>query len=228
MNIGIYKITNTKNNKNYIGQSISLRERKSRHFKDLKNNKHPNRHLQAAYNKYGKDCFMFNVIEAWSSLEYITRQELTERELYYINKFDSAKKGYNQQEPNQDLTKFVTSEESKKLNQQNTKNKKELFVWKKSDFSFVGKFVSISEACNKLNIRKKSVYDSLAPNSKTKRKSVGGYLFTFTEDCPEKFKKTGPKARSIVIDEVEYSSFKEAAAILNIKEDTLRHRFRKK
>ncbi len=60
---GIYMILNLKNNKTYIGQSIDCRQRCISHRTKLNNNIHPNKHLQNAWNKYGKECFLFYVIE---------------------------------------------------------------------------------------------------------------------------------------------------------------------
>jgi group I intron endonuclease len=63
MNQGIYKITNSGNDHFYIGSSVNLTRRKSRHFSELRNNRHNNRHLQAAWNKYGEAAFTFAVVE---------------------------------------------------------------------------------------------------------------------------------------------------------------------
>lgn len=51
--IGIYCIENIINGKKYIGQSINLKDRLYGHKTKLKHNKHKNRHLQFAVNKYG-------------------------------------------------------------------------------------------------------------------------------------------------------------------------------
>ena len=47
---GIYCITNTSNNKIYIGQSIDIEKRFAGHQRDLSKNKHFNPHLQRSYN----------------------------------------------------------------------------------------------------------------------------------------------------------------------------------
>jgi group I intron endonuclease len=60
---GIYKIINVVNNKFYVGSAVDLKRRKSRHFSELRNNKHNNRHLQAAWVKYGEQVFVFVVVE---------------------------------------------------------------------------------------------------------------------------------------------------------------------
>ncbi len=63
MNQGIYKIINVVNNKFYVGSAVNLRKRKSRHFSELRTGKHRNRHLLAAWKKYGEQAFVFVVVE---------------------------------------------------------------------------------------------------------------------------------------------------------------------
>lgn len=59
---GIYRIKNIINNKSYVGQSKNLLDRKKQHFYYLRKNKHKNRHLQNAYNKYGEENFVFEIL----------------------------------------------------------------------------------------------------------------------------------------------------------------------
>lgn len=63
MNQGIYKIINAVNNKFYVGSTVNLRKRKARHFSELRTGKHKNRHLLAAWNKYGEQAFVFVAVE---------------------------------------------------------------------------------------------------------------------------------------------------------------------
>lgn len=60
---GIYKIINVINNKFYVGSAVDLKRRKTRHFSELRNGRHNNRHLQAAWVKYGEQAFVFVVVE---------------------------------------------------------------------------------------------------------------------------------------------------------------------
>jgi len=60
---GIYKIKNTINNNNYIGSAKNIKRRWDRHRCGLRNNKHENIILQRAWNKYGEENFVFEIIE---------------------------------------------------------------------------------------------------------------------------------------------------------------------
>jgi group I intron endonuclease len=60
---GIYKIINIVNNKFYVGSAVKLSRRRTRHFSELRTNRHNNAKLQAAWNKYGEAAFVFVVVE---------------------------------------------------------------------------------------------------------------------------------------------------------------------
>lgn len=61
---GIYLITNILNGKIYVGQaSVSFASRYYGHNYCLVNNCHRNKHLQHAWNKYGKDAFVFSIFK---------------------------------------------------------------------------------------------------------------------------------------------------------------------
>ena len=81
MTCGIYKITNIKNGKFYIGSSENIEGRWSGHISELKRGKHINKHLQYAWNKYGKESFIFEI------LEVVPREEasLMGREQFYLD-----------------------------------------------------------------------------------------------------------------------------------------------
>lgn len=59
--IGVYQISI--NNKIYIGSSNNITKRWWTHLNALKNGKHDNKHLQRAYNKYGREQLVFSVLE---------------------------------------------------------------------------------------------------------------------------------------------------------------------
>lgn len=87
--IGIYKITCTKTNKVYIGQSLNLELRKTSHFNNLKNNAHPNKDLQSDFNNYGDKVFNFEI------LTECNEELLNINEKYYIDKYSSLGELYN-------------------------------------------------------------------------------------------------------------------------------------
>lgn len=63
---GIYKIINVVNNKFYVGSAVDLKRRKARHFSELRTGKHNNRHLQAAWGKYGESAFVFVIVQEFA------------------------------------------------------------------------------------------------------------------------------------------------------------------
>lgn len=91
----IYKITNLKNNKIYIGQTVNFEERKRHHLEIpfRKNSKEKNKPLYRAMLKYGIENFTFKIIDKANSIE-----ELNEKEIFWIGFLDSTVdngKGYN-------------------------------------------------------------------------------------------------------------------------------------
>ena len=87
----IYKIENIINKKVYVGLTNNWKRRKARHFLDLKNNEHDNPHLQEAYNKYGKENFVFSIIGEFDC----TKDEIKDYESYYIKELKAYPDGYN-------------------------------------------------------------------------------------------------------------------------------------
>lgn len=78
---GIYMITCTANGKIYIGSAVNLSARWRDHCRCLRSNKHDNRHLQNAWDKYGKTSFKFTVLEKCSV------DLLLEREQIYLDEW---------------------------------------------------------------------------------------------------------------------------------------------
>lgn len=72
---GIYKIINVINNKFYVGSAVNFAKRKTKHWSLLRNNKHPNKHLQAAWIKYGEQAFVFVVVKEVSESDDILAAE---------------------------------------------------------------------------------------------------------------------------------------------------------
>ncbi len=83
---GIYRITNLINGKIYIGRSVNLKSRKSKHKTKISNTI-----ISRAIQKYGHDNFLFEVIE------YCEIDKLVEREGYYLDLLQPFREnnGYN-------------------------------------------------------------------------------------------------------------------------------------
>lgn len=67
--IAVYQIRNVISGSFYIGSSTNLYERWRTHRKKLRSQTHPNRHLQATWNKHGEDAFKFELIAEFESVE---------------------------------------------------------------------------------------------------------------------------------------------------------------
>lgn len=180
---GIYKITNTINNKFYIGSSNNIKKRWNRHKMDLRNNKHKNTLLQNSYNKYGVDVFLFEIIEIIS--EY---NMLLEREQYYLDKYKSYNKniGFNintkssggnniSNNPKKDdiisrISKsmknvWVNKTDEEKMKQtsffvNNNPSKKGIYLGNQNKYIIIDntEYISLTDAENKLNIKKGTIH----------------------------------------------------------------------
>ena len=95
---GIYSITNTVNNKLYIGSTINIANRWGEHNCSLRKGTHCNLYLQRSFNKYGEGNFKFNLLK-------ITF-DLYEAEKFFV---DQMKPDYNLRK----IDRHLHSEESK-------------------------------------------------------------------------------------------------------------------
>lgn len=84
----IYKITNDINNKVYIGKTErSIEKRFREHCSDAFRERNEKRPLYSAMRKYGVEHFRVEQLEETNNPE--------EREIYWIEQYDSYSKGYN-------------------------------------------------------------------------------------------------------------------------------------
>lgn len=87
----IYKITNIKNNKVYIGQTIRpIEQRFHRYLNDALNNV-IDTHFARAIRKYGKENFIIEQIDTAQN-----QDELNKKEQYWIKYYNSVGNGYNE------------------------------------------------------------------------------------------------------------------------------------
>jgi group I intron endonuclease len=88
---GIYSITNSINNKIYIGSAVCIKQRFIQHKSDLEKQKH-NKRLQNFVNKYGIEVLKFNIVEL-----VLDVNDLISREQFWIDYYESwrSKRGFN-------------------------------------------------------------------------------------------------------------------------------------
>lgn len=86
----IYRIACTVTGKCYVGQTCDKRRRYSSHFSGLRKGNHPNKRLQDAYDYYGRDSFIWEVIQ-----DGISHERVNDCETYWIEHYDSFSNGYN-------------------------------------------------------------------------------------------------------------------------------------
>ena len=85
---GIYKITNKITGECYIGQSKNIYERWMQHCRKCYN--YENEKFARAIRRYGLQNFTFEVVEYCN-----TKDALDDREKYWIQRYNSYKRGYN-------------------------------------------------------------------------------------------------------------------------------------
>ena len=113
---GIYSIENKTNHKKYIGQSVNIKSRWTKHKAELNNGNHDNDYLQKSWNKYGEENFEFIILEECS------KDMLNERERYYIDLYNTMNRdyGYNLKSGGQDKN-YVTEDVKDKISKANKK-----------------------------------------------------------------------------------------------------------
>ena len=86
----VYKITNKKNGKMYIGKTkFSVKKRWGQHCRDYKKDRNEDRPLYRAMSKYGVELFEVEVIEK------ANHKKAEEREKFWIEYYGTFKDGYN-------------------------------------------------------------------------------------------------------------------------------------
>ena len=121
---GIYKFENKINHHIYVGQAKDIERRYKNHisraFSKNQNVSEYDSPLHCALRKYGVDNFIFEVLEECSA------ELLNEREIYWINFYNSYKEGYNCTTggSNQEATQKYNKEFVDKIKQLLIENKK--------------------------------------------------------------------------------------------------------
>lgn len=88
-NTGIYRYINRQNGESYVGQSLDLKHRHNEHLSLLRRGADGCVLLQRAWDKYGEDNFIYEIIC------FCLPEELDALEMKYIKEFNSYLDGYN-------------------------------------------------------------------------------------------------------------------------------------
>jgi len=171
--IGIYVIKNLINDKKYIGQSKNIEQRFVGHRSALRHNRHANKHLQSSWNKYGECSFVFDVLE---ECEY---EQLNEREIYYIDLYDTYNTGYNLCRGGDGNPGYKHTEDEiiKMRRIQNPK----MIVQLDRDGNYIKTWIGgISHASKELKVDKRNI--EICCNQIPKHKTAYGYMWFYLED----------------------------------------------
>ena len=178
--VGIYMIRNKINNKVYIGQTINIDNRWMQHRSRLKCQSHENKHLQSAYDLYGKDAFEYIL------LEECEENELNDKEKFYIKYYDSYYSGYNQDFGGQGCSGYTHSEEEI-LKMRYIQNPKAILQLDK-ELNIVNEWISCSHAGKTLGFSARSI--KACCNRENRQKTIGGFYWIYKTDY-EKFQSIG-------------------------------------
>lgn len=190
---GIYKITCLGNNKIYIGSASSTKAKSkskkgffcrwSHHLRQLKQNKHHNKPMQNAYNKYGEENFVFEI------LEFCEPHLCIKREQYYLDLLQPfGEKGFNICKNSLVNNKNFTEDHRLKLSLALKGKKRNLDDVKKwsnpvrqydLDGNFIAEYYSISEASRITNIQRQDIGQSIIGK---KCKTAGGFIWKKVKD----------------------------------------------
>jgi hypothetical protein len=136
------------NHRSYVGSTKDMMERKSKHENELRGNRHPNEGLQADFNLYGEDAFLFQVVEV------VKYKELVWKEIYWTN---LEKNAYN---------KFVGGradlekrEATKELGVAASNGSLRRMVWLRSPDGLLWVFPSIYSAAKKVGVKDKRIQE---------------------------------------------------------------------
>lgn len=227
---GIYRIKNLINGKCYYGSSKNIENRWRRHKRELVSQKHINEILQRAWNKYGKENFVFELVEECSE------NELFDVEQKYLNtnpEYNIGLKSSGGDNLTKNPNKNLIVEKIKKrlldrYSQLSEEEKKKLFSkpleqtpnWRGGvSFTYCecGKRIYYgSTRCNKCRPRsnENNPFYGKQHSEETKKK--------LSEK--RKGKYHGGQNKPIVIDGVDYESYGQASKNLGIPSLTIRWR----
>jgi group I intron endonuclease len=162
--IGIYMIRNKITGKGYIGQTANnFGDRRDSNFAKLRHNKHDNIDLQEDWNNFGEENYEFVVLEDLES-----PRNIDEREKFWIAKFKSEGKSFNQQNGGKGYSGLHLTDNAKKI------------IGEKNRLHNLGKKAS-EETKLKMSASHKGLKQSLEHIERTRQRMIGTHLSDSTK-----------------------------------------------
>jgi len=230
MKTGIYRIRNIINGHTYIGSAKNINRRWQRHRSALIHDRHENIHLQRAWNKYGKDMFIFEILEECliNDLLIIEQKYLDLNPEYNIGKTSSGGDNLTNHPNKIEIIKRMNNTLNDTILNMSDEKRKETYSrpmesnpnWKGgSSYKYCRCGSRISNKattcirCRPLNDKDNPFFEKHHTNE-TKQILSEQHLGKYN----------GKQNHPIIIDNIEYNSAGEASKILNIPMVTIRWR----
>jgi len=155
-NSGIYKISNSIDDRIYIGSSKSFRARFKKHEFDLAEGRHHSIHMERFCSKYFEDVIFYFEI-----LEITEKDQLINREQYYLDTLlPFGEKGFNMRK------KAISSAGTQKV-------KRSFYQYDKDGNEI--SFLNIEEMASSTGLNKNTMRGALTGQFKT----CGGFIFSY-------------------------------------------------
>ena len=194
---GIYCITCEVNNQNYIGSSKDIYKRVVKHYSNLRLGNHPNKRLQADYNKYGIDKFKVTILEE-------TNENLFEKERDYQKSYGLSKL-YNlmikdtYHSDSQRLAWATQSHETHKSKEYREKMRKlksnRIGQFDIYDGHKIAEYANSDEACKASGLAKSTLLGCCNGSKKTGQ----GYIWHYLDDAGNVITSGKGRERTIMV-----------------------------
>lgn len=228
--VGVYRIKNIINENCYYGSSKNIEKRWENHKNKLRKNKHINKILQRAWDKYGESNFLFEVVEECEKKDLYSCEQkyLDLNPKYNIGKESCGGDNISKNPRKKEMIKKITKSVRDRFSNMSEKEKKEKYSrpldknpnWK-GGVTYVyckcGKRIGCEHKnCNKCRPRseEKNPFFGKKHSEETKTKLSENKLGKYN----------GEQNIPILIDNVEYRSAGEASKKLSMPMVTIRWR----
>lgn len=171
---GIYQIRCLENGRVYIGSSINLKRRRNSHFSQLRRNVHYCFHLQRAFNKYGEESFVFEIVEECQV------KLLIEKEQFWIDKIPQRMRFNTRKIAESNFGSKMSKEICEKRSARLLGHRLSEETKKKISQSHLGKSIS-QETKNKLSKALKGKFVNEKTRKKHSKSSAKTYCFISPE-----------------------------------------------